>query len=63
MDISSAGPSVSSLAAAVTVQKSQQVQQQFGLAMVKKTMDDQQLVADKLLSMLQPLGQNLDIRA
>ncbi|MES1227779.1 MAG: YjfB family protein, partial [Armatimonadota bacterium] len=63
MEIGSAGPSVSALAAQATAQSAARTQDAVGLAMVKKTMDNQQLVADKLLSMLQPKGQVIDIRA
>lgn len=62
MDIGSVNTSVSALAAQATAQASAKLSQDVGLAMVKKTMDNQQVMADQLLKMIQPKGQNLDIR-
>ena len=62
MEIGSAGSSVSALAAQSTAQSTNNLQDSVGLAVVKKAMDNQQMVADKLLQMLQPKGQVIDIR-
>ena len=62
MEIGSAGPSVGALAAQATAQSASNLQESVGLAVVKKAMDNQQIVADKLLSMLQPKGQIIDMR-
>jgi hypothetical protein len=62
MELGSVNTSVGAIAAQATAQANTKLSQDYGMAVVKRVMDDQQQMADKLLSMIQPKGQNLDIR-
>lgn len=62
MELGSVNTSVSAIAAQATAQANSKLSQDYGVAVVKRVMDDQQVMADKLMQMIQPKGQNLDIR-